>query len=129
MTRQSLLGRTYHFMSQKLQNYLRTHRKRAGLSQDEMAFLLGCQSGTKVSRYERFSRQPSLQNAFAYEVIFQIHMDQLFGGIYQKVEHKTLKRVRLLTQKLERAKPDQKTVRKLSVLKAIASGSAIEPVN
>jgi len=40
----------YTSMSHKLQNYLRTYRKRNSLSQDEMAFLLGCQSGTKVSR-------------------------------------------------------------------------------
>ena len=39
-------------MPHKLENYLRTYRRRAGLSQDEMAFLLGTKSGTKVSRYE-----------------------------------------------------------------------------
>ena len=109
---------------QKLQNYLRTYRKRAGLSQDEMAFLLGYRSGTKVSRYERFARQPSLQNALAYEVIFRAQLRAVFGGIYQQVERKTLKRVQLLVQKLERAKPDHKTTRKLSMLKAIASGPA-----
>ena len=111
-------------MFQKLQNYLRTYRKRAGLSQDEMAFLLGYRSGTKVSRYERFARQPSLQNALAYEVIFRAQLRAVFGGIYQQVERKTLKRVQLLVQKLERAKPDHKTTRKLSMLKAIASGPA-----
>ena len=30
--------------SDKLPHYLRTYRKRAGLSQDELAWLLGCQS-------------------------------------------------------------------------------------
>ena len=55
-------------MSHKLQNYLRTYRKRSGLSQDEVAFLLGCQTGAKVSRYEPFARKPSLETLFAYEV-------------------------------------------------------------
>jgi|SRR6266576_4678451 len=57
-------------MSHKLENYLRTYRKQSGLSQDEVAFLLGCQTGTKVSRYERFARKPSLETLFAYEVVF-----------------------------------------------------------
>jgi transcriptional regulator with XRE-family HTH domain len=116
-------------MSKKLTNYLRTYRKRGALSQLEMALLLGCRDGAKVSRYERFVRQPSLENALAYEVIFRAPLQEMFGGVYQKVERKTLKRVQLLAQKLLQAKPDHKTVRKLSMLKAIASGSAIEPVN
>jgi transcriptional regulator with XRE-family HTH domain len=113
-------------MSKKLQNYLRTYRKRAGLSQEEMAFLLGCRSGTKVSRYECFARQPTLQNAFVYEVVFRMHLREMFGGVYQKVEQKTLKRARLLVQKLERAKRDHNTDRKLNALKAIASRPTTE---
>jgi len=57
-------------VSHKLENYLRTYRKQSGLSQDEVAYLLGCQNGTKVSRYERFARKPSLETLFAYEVVF-----------------------------------------------------------
>ena len=113
-------------MSHKLKNYLRTHRKRAGLSQDEIAFLLGCRSGTKVSRYERFARQPSLQTAFAYEVVFRAPARELFGGIFQQVEHTTLNRVQLLVRKLKAAKPDRMTAQKLRALKAAASRPAIE---
>ena len=60
------------FMHRKLDNYLRTHRNRAGLSQDEVAYLLGCRSGAKVSRYERFTRPPTLQTALAYDAIFGV---------------------------------------------------------
>jgi hypothetical protein len=35
-----------------------------------VAILLGCKKGTKVSRYERFARKPSLETLFAYEVVF-----------------------------------------------------------
>ena len=45
-------------MASYLHNYLRTYRKRAGLSQAEVAFLLGCHSGAKVSRYEHAARRP-----------------------------------------------------------------------
>ena len=68
-------------MAHRLPNYLRTHRKRAGLSQDEVAFLLGCRSGAKVSRYERLARRLSLETAFAYEALFGVPARELFAGV------------------------------------------------
>ena len=114
-------------MSHKLENYLRTYRKRSALSQDEVAFLLGCQNGTKVSRYERFARKPSLETLFAYEVVFGVPARELFAGAYQKVEKKILNRTQLLTRKLNRATPDRMATRKLQILKAITSGSGTGP--
>ena len=105
----------------KLQNYLRTHRKRAGLSQDEVAFLLGCQSGTKVSRHERFGRNPSLETTFAYEVVFGTPARELFAGIFQKVELRTLRRAQLLVERLSQTKEDRRSVQKLEILKRITS--------
>jgi transcriptional regulator with XRE-family HTH domain len=118
-------------MAHKLQNYLRTYRKRTGLSQDEVAFLLGCQGptgGAKVSRYERFSRKPSLETALAYEAVFGIPGRELFAGIFQKVEEKTKKRAQLLARKLNGGKPDRMTRRKLETLASISSGSRIGPL-
>jgi transcriptional regulator with XRE-family HTH domain len=110
-------------MSHKLESYLRTYRKRSGLSQDEVAFLLGCQTGTKVSRYERSSRKPSLETILGYVVVFGAPARDLFAGAYQKVERKILHRAQLLTRKLNRATPDRMATRKLQILKAITSGS------
>jgi transcriptional regulator with XRE-family HTH domain len=90
-------------VSHKLENYLRTYRKRSGLSQDEVAFLSGCQTGTKVSRYE------------------------LFAGAYQKVEKKIINRAQLLARKLNRATPNRMATRKLEILQAITSGSGTGP--
>jgi transcriptional regulator with XRE-family HTH domain len=112
-------------MSHKLDNYLRTHRKRAGLTQDETAFLLGCRSGAKVSRYERFRRQPSLQTIFAYEVIFGIPARELFAGISEEIERETLRRVRKLLKKLRKATPGRKTMRKLEMLRLLLEEEGI----
>jgi len=106
-------------MSAALQNYLRTYRKRAGLSQDELAFLLGSRSGAKVCRYEHLARRPNLRTAFAYEVIFRAPARELFAGLYQKVEKRTLGRARLLAEKLSAAKPDRITARKLAALRGL----------
>ena len=110
-------------MSHKLENYLRTYRKRSGLSQNEVAFLLDCQNGTKVSRYERYTRKPSLETLFAYEVMFGAPARELFAGAYQKVEKKIYNRAQLLTRKLNRATPTPMATRKLQILEAITSGS------
>jgi transcriptional regulator with XRE-family HTH domain len=108
----------------KLPNYLRMHRKRASLSQDEVAFLLGCQTGAKVSRYERFSRQPNVETVFACEVIFGIPARELFAGVYQKVEETIKQRAQVLAGKLNAGKPDRFKRRKLDKLTAISSANS-----
>jgi transcriptional regulator with XRE-family HTH domain len=102
---------------QKLNNYLRTYRKRAGLSQDEMAFLLGGRRGTSVSRYERFRRSPELPAAFAYEVIFRVPSSKLFAGIFDQVQRAAIRRVRALHRRLDAAAPDRYTAQKLAALR------------
>ena len=114
-------------MSKKIHNYLRTYRKRSSLSQDEVAYLLGCQSGTKVSRYERSARKPNLETILAYAVVFGAPGRELFAGTFEKVEKKISNRAQLLTRKLSRATLTPMAARKLQVLEAITSGSGIGP--
>ncbi len=89
-------------MSQ-LPNYLRSNRKRLTLSQEEVAFLLGNQGGAQISRYERFNREPSLETALAFEVIFQRSASELFGGLYQKVEQQVMERAKTLAGRNQKA--------------------------
>lgn len=107
----------------KLQNYLRTHRRRAGLSQEELAFLLGTKSKGKVSRYERYARQPRLTTVFAYELIFGVPARELFAGMFQEIERKTINQAALLASKLRQAKPDGIAARKLELLEVIIAAS------
>lgn len=100
----------------RLQNYLRTYRRRAGFSQDEVAYLLGAKSGTKTSRYERFRRTPSLETALAYEAVFGIPVRELFAGVSQKVERETRMRARRLARKLEVGAGTPAVARKLERL-------------
>lgn len=106
-------------MSLKLHNYLRTYRKRAGFSQADVAFLLGCAGGSKVSRYERFAREPSLKAALAYSVVFGVPLQELFAGVHAKVEQAIVKRAGALSDRLVAAKTDRVTAQKLAVLKAM----------
>jgi transcriptional regulator with XRE-family HTH domain len=109
-----------HFrMSARLPNYLKTYRKRTGFSQDEFALLLGSESGAKVSRYECWTRCPSLETALAYEAILGVPTKELFAGLYQKVEKRVAQRIERLGRRLTNAEPGKTTIRKLAFLQAL----------
>ena len=107
--------------SRKLLNYLRTYRKRAGLSQQEVAFLLGCQDGHKTSRYELRKRKPNLETILAYELIFGAPARELFAGVFEDVAAATRKRAEILASKLTPTKADLLTAQKLKALGRVTS--------
>jgi transcriptional regulator with XRE-family HTH domain len=73
-------------MANRLPNYLRVRRKRAGLSQRELALILGYRHEGVVSRHELFRSVPPLLMALGYEVIFQSSVSDLFPGLRETVE-------------------------------------------
>ena len=107
-------------MSRKLQNYLRTYRKRFGLSQEELAFLLGVKSGANVSRYEKFHQVPNLQTALALQALFGVPVAELFGGIYEQAEKEISKRARILQRRMQDTTANQTASRKADLLRATA---------
>ena len=112
-----------HFMpSSPLTNYLRTHRKRLALTQEEVAYLLGVKGefkGTKVCRDERFAREPSFRVALAYEAIYQIPVRDLFAGLYQEIEQQVAGRAKILNFRKD-LKPSRRTEYRRQVLTALA---------
>jgi len=85
-------------MTQKLDNYLRTHRKNSGLSQQEVAVVVGCCTGAMVSRHERSHHLPPLRRAIAYEALFGVPISDIFAGLSDRVE----KEIETELRKLER---------------------------
>jgi transcriptional regulator with XRE-family HTH domain len=85
----------------KLENYLRTYRRKSGLTQREVAFLLGCKNGAQISRYEKRRRLPPLRTALACESVFGVPLSRLFAGISDVVGRETQKRVQELKSKLQ----------------------------
>jgi transcriptional regulator with XRE-family HTH domain len=112
----------------RLQNYLRTHRRRFGLSQKEVAKLLGVASGTKVSRYENFVRMPSVLTVFACEIVFNQPASELFAGSYEIIRLAVQERARQLLDKLNERpnKPSKNICRKLELLHAIVEADTNE---
>jgi DNA-binding XRE family transcriptional regulator len=90
-------------------------------SQDEVAFLLGTQSGARVCRDERFVREPSLKTALAYEAIFQKPARELFSGLYQEIEQEVAGRAKTLVTRIERQGSNRQTARKLTAMANIVA--------
>lgn len=111
------------FRMSQLPNYLLSNRKRLLLSQEEVAFLLGNHGGAKVSRHERFSREPSLTTALAYEAIYKRPASELFGGLYKQIQADVAARAKTLTQKADHGKPNSKTALRRQILTSIADKS------
>ena len=112
---------THFFLpvAQLLPHYLRTHRRRSGFSQEEVARLLGAVSGTKVSRYENFSRRPSVAAIFAFEIVFNRPARELFAGSYEEVRLDVQERAKRLAEAIAKHAGDPRTARKLALLRGI----------
>lgn len=107
--------------SHKLPNYLLVYRKRLGLSQKEVAFLLGSRNSSQPSRYEHFSRMPTLRTALALAVIFQASVYELFLGECEKAANTVCRQAKRLRSRLITQSPGGRTARKLAGLKMILS--------
>jgi DNA-binding XRE family transcriptional regulator len=84
-----------------LNSYLRVHRKKWGLSQDELAALIGTRSGATVSRLESLRRHPNLRTAFAVQIIFGEPLDKLFPRTFEQVEDALMRRANALHETLQ----------------------------
>jgi transcriptional regulator with XRE-family HTH domain len=87
-------------MPRKLVHYLRNERKRLGLTQADIAALLGMQWKTRVSKYERGEVQPSLDIGLAYQKIYGKPIAEIFGGANAKVRASVRERARRLLRDL-----------------------------
>ena len=69
-------------MQHKLRDYFRTHRKRHGLGQQQMAKLLG-KNRCYVSQLERGKCIPSLETVLSYHILFDVEITELIPEFYQ----------------------------------------------
>jgi transcriptional regulator with XRE-family HTH domain len=109
---------------QRLDNYLRAYRKRAGLSQDDVSFLLGYKSGAQVSRYERGARKPTLENALTFEAILSVPARELFAGRYERVAQAVSRRAAKLAERLKAPEHGAVRARRLRTVAALRSSGA-----
>jgi DNA-binding XRE family transcriptional regulator len=82
MTKTSIHEQTH----EPLTNYLRAHRLKTGLTQDDVAMILGSLNRDTISRHERMELLPSLVIALSYEVIYRVPVSEIFSGLAETIE-------------------------------------------
>lgn len=73
--------------------YVRTHRRLWGLTQAELASLIGLKSPTIISRVEHSKCAPTVEVALACQVIFGLHPSEMFPNVHALVEERIMRNV------------------------------------
>jgi DNA-binding XRE family transcriptional regulator len=102
-----------------LTTYLRMYRKRAGLTQEEIAFLCGAMSGTSFTRHESAERLPVLRTALMYELIFRVPVRDIYEGVVDEARHVVRARAAALCASLERKPKTRARDHKIAHLKGV----------
>ncbi len=105
--------------SHALRNYLKKVRRKSGLSQRELTYLLGQKHKSKVSRYERNERLPSTRTLIGYEAIFRVTLLELFRGIFEDLAPGILDRARSLSRELDAKRWTRAIGQKVEFLNAV----------
>lgn len=87
-----------------LENLLWQTRKRRGLEQKQVAYLLNHQTADQVSRYELGTRLPTFEIALQLEMIYGVPLRILYKDLYERLQGEMegrLKRLPQLSERLE----------------------------
>jgi transcriptional regulator with XRE-family HTH domain len=107
-------------MPAKSSNHIRSARRRAGLSQEDLAALLGSRV-LAVSRYENAWRLPPLQVALACEAVFGVPVAELFPDAFAQTAREVRRRARSRAKRLARARNVQHLFHRKESLQSIAA--------
>ncbi|MGH9808540.1 MAG: helix-turn-helix transcriptional regulator, partial [Terriglobia bacterium] len=100
----------------RLSNRLKRHRKASAFTQSELVFLLGLKSHSAISRYEADERTPDLGTAFAYEILFEKKLGELFPGLFADVKSQVAARAWQLADALRKGPMNLQAAYKLERL-------------
>ncbi|HMJ91182.1 MAG TPA: helix-turn-helix transcriptional regulator [Candidatus Acidoferrum sp.] len=110
--------------SPRLQNYLRSGRKRLALSQDEVAFLMGRRGGAKISNYESFSTTPTLETALAFGIIYGTPLNELFAGIHDRLARDISERAKVLRHRVSFKATSRRSEKKRAAVESLLANAA-----
>jgi transcriptional regulator with XRE-family HTH domain len=100
----------------RLRNYLRMHRRRSHLTQEELAFLLGYADQSMITRLEREERAVTFAVVHACLLLFGVEPRELFPGLFENVEDRVLARLHALRDRLREASASAKSAAKRELL-------------
>ncbi len=103
--------------TKKPKNYLRSYRLRWGLSQGELAKLLGWKRAEVISRIEKKIRPPTLKLVIACFILFGTPAAELFPDISASIEIDVMARVWEMYESIQ-GDPSRKTKKKIELFEA-----------
>jgi transcriptional regulator with XRE-family HTH domain len=103
--------------SRKPVNYLRSYRLRWGLSQGELAHLLGWKRPEVVSRIEKKQRPPTLKLVIACFILFGTPAAELFPDISASIEIDVMARVQEMYETIQ-GNPSRTIKRQIELLES-----------
>jgi transcriptional regulator with XRE-family HTH domain len=83
--------------------HLRTLRRKNGLSEKDIAQILGFRSKAQISRHERYDTMPDLLTALGYEAIFHVSISEMFPELYKAVEARIEERLGKMETELQQS--------------------------
>ena len=87
----------------QLASYLRSHRKRSGMTLNEVARILGYSHSGEVSRHERLTSLPSLRIALRYEALYRVPIRKLFPELFAEEMNEAEQRLAALLEDCHRS--------------------------
>ncbi len=89
-------------------NYLKVYRKRSGLIQEDIAFILDLPDYSNISRYEKGQRTPSIELLLVYHHLFDVPIELFFEQDSEIIKARLIPR---LIELLSLLKKDQITLK------------------
>jgi transcriptional regulator with XRE-family HTH domain len=102
-------------MSLSIKSLLRTQRRLWGLTQKELAKLLGIGERAHVSKLEHGSRHPNIKTAIGTHVLFGIEIRSLFPRLWHEVEEEVMRRIYAFSKIVEHG-TSRKSKRKVALV-------------
>lgn len=100
----------------RLRNYLRVHRRRWQLTQEQLAFFFGYAEQSIIARLERDERAIALHVAYGCELLFSARPRDVFSAAIDRVEESLVQRIHALRDRLSQTGAGQNVAVKLQLL-------------
>ncbi|MBS1683207.1 MAG: helix-turn-helix transcriptional regulator [Bacteroidetes bacterium] len=99
-------------------SYLRQHRKRSPLTQNDIAFIMHLSDFANVCRWEKGLRQPTIEAIIIYHLLFGFPIETLFETQKHELGKNTAERMKLLIAQLKVEKSTPKVKSRITFLES-----------
>lgn len=83
-------------------NHLRVYRKRSGLNQEDIAYLMDLPDYSNISRYEKGQRSPTTELLLTYKHLFDTPIESFYEQESEKIKLKLVQRIIQLVLQLKK---------------------------